>query len=142
MTLQAKFSALVVAVTDTLLATDGHLTEFIAHQDTNMVCKAVPSPLGTYWAYLGKLNLSHDGLLFVERIVAPATLQTQVLEQLYRGHQGVTKCRQLPKRSVWWPGLSVQVADMSVTVRLVQGTKYSVLNHLFPASCLTCPSRG
>ena len=91
-----------------------------------MVCKAligfcangwphkdrVPSPLRAYWAYRGELNLSHEGLLLCgQRIVVPAALQIQVLEQLYQGYQGVTKCRQQAKQSVWWPGLSIQVAE-------------------------------
>ena len=61
-----------------------------------------------YWACWGELSLDQDGLrLCGQRIIVPAALRLQVLGQLHTGHQGITKCRQRAKKSVWWPGLQL-----------------------------------
>ena len=35
-----------------------------------------------------------------------------ILSRLHGGHQGVTKCRERARQSVWWPGLSSEIVDM------------------------------
>ena len=53
----------------------------------------------------------HAGVLFHgQRIVIPPQLQDEILTKLHDGHQGVTKTRARARGSVWWPGLSVQIA--------------------------------
>ena len=51
-------------------------------------------------------------LLFGQRIVIPAALRLQVLDQIHTGHQGITKCRQRARQSVWWPGISAQLPNV------------------------------
>ena len=36
----------------------------------------------------------------------PESLQQEVLGQLHEGHQGIVKCRNQARISVWWPGIS------------------------------------
>lgn len=51
-----------------------------------------------------------DGLLMYDRrIVVPKSLQTETLQKLHEGHQGLTRCRLRAKISVWWPGISKQL---------------------------------
>ncbi len=53
-----------------------------------------------------------DGLLVNgTRLVFPTSLQRQTLDQIHEGYQGITKCRQRAKISVWWPGISAQTKD-------------------------------
>ena len=124
--LQAEVGSFLAAVTDSLSASDERLGEFRSQQAEDEICsslasfctngwpnkEAVPEPLKPYWACRSELSLDQDGLLLCgQRIVVPATLRLQVLGQLHTGHQGITKCRQRAKQSVWWPGLSVQLAE-------------------------------
>ena len=46
------------------------------------------------------------------RLVVPLTMRIDVLEKLHDAHQGITKCRERAKASVWWPGLSHQLEEV------------------------------
>ena len=46
------------------------------------------------------------------RLVIPKSLQKDILDRLHSGHQGIAKCRERAKQSVWWPGLSTQLLQM------------------------------
>ncbi|KAF7659393.1 hypothetical protein LDENG_00298800, partial [Lucifuga dentata] len=39
-------------------------------------------------------------------------LQTEILGNLHTAHQGIAKCREWAKQSVWWPGLSTQLQKL------------------------------
>ena len=47
-----------------------------------------------------------------ERLIIPSALQKQVLEQIHTGHQGIGKCCDRARRSVWWPELSAELEDV------------------------------
>ena len=47
-------------------------------------------------------------LLRGSRLVIPASL-ADVLDKLHSGHQGIAKCRQRARDSVWWPGIGRQL---------------------------------
>ena len=32
-------------------------------------------------------------------------MRLEVLDKIYQGHQGITKCRERAKQTIWWPGL-------------------------------------
>ena len=42
----------------------------------------------------------------------PVSMRLDVLDELHEGHQGITKCRERAKASVWWPGLSKQLEEL------------------------------
>ena len=46
------------------------------------------------------------------RLVIPVSMRLDVLDKLHEGHQGITKCRERAKTSVWWPGLSKQLEEL------------------------------
>jgi hypothetical protein len=43
------------------------------------------------------------------RIVIPHSLQNDILNRVHDGHQGIVKCRERARASVWWIGLSSQL---------------------------------
>jgi len=61
----------------------------------------------------GKNELSEtDGLLIRgSRIIIPVSLRVNILQKIHDGHQGLTKCRDRAKSSVWWPGLSAELKN-------------------------------
>ena len=50
-------------------------------------------------------------LLKASRIVIPSSMRLETLDKIYKGHQGITKCRERAKNSVWWLGLNREIQD-------------------------------
>ena len=66
----------------------------------------IKGDLSRYWMVRGELTLCDDLLLYGSRIVVPKSLQTETLQKIHQGHQGIQKCRQRVSAAVWWPGVS------------------------------------
>ncbi len=60
----------------------------------------------------GELTLGDDLLLCGSRLVVPEALREETLKKLHQGHQGIVRCRLRAQLSVWWPGISKQIADL------------------------------
>ena len=92
-------------------------------QDEDPVCRQIKSyclegwpdkfrlndALKPYWSARGELTTVHGILLKSTRVVVPSAMKLQVLDKIHEGHQGIVKCRERAKTSVWWPGLSREV---------------------------------
>ena len=122
--LEQEVDAFMAAVTDGLPATDQRLQEILTAQQGDPICTTIGSycsvwwppqdrlsaALKPYWRHRSDFSSTPDGLLlFGQRIVIPAALRLQVLDQIHTGHQGIMKCRQHARQSVWWPGISAHL---------------------------------
>ena len=65
-----------------------------------------------YYAVAAEISISEGLLLRGSRIIIPLSLRKEILQRLHTGHQGISKCRDRAKQSVWWPGLSSQLQDV------------------------------
>ncbi|KAL7865994.1 hypothetical protein SRHO_G00112410 [Serrasalmus rhombeus] len=70
-----------------------------------------------YWAERALLTVQDGLLLKGQRLVIPSTMRNDVLAKLHEGHQGVVKCRERARQSVWWPGLSQQLNELVLNCR-------------------------
>ncbi len=76
---------------------------------TGWPCKEKVAPrLKPYW----RVKECEDLLLFSSRIVIPQCLQHKTLEKIHQGHQGIERCLQRIRSSVWWPGITSQLKQM------------------------------
>jgi len=54
-----------------------------------------------------------DGLLLKgNRIVIPKSMREELLGKLHDGNQGIVKCRARARESVWWQGISEELAEV------------------------------
>ena len=121
-----SFQTYVNAVISAFHMTDKRLLEIKRAQDDDTTCRMIKHYCMYGWpdiAELGSdekvyLQVSTDvtiqqGLLLKgSRLVIPIAMRPEILAKNHEGHQGITKCREHAKQSVWWPGLSKQIEDL------------------------------
>lgn len=73
---------------------------------------SLPGAIQPYCAVSGELTVEEGLLLKGHRLVIPAAMRLEILDKLHLGHQGIAKCRERAKASVWWPGLSKQLEEV------------------------------
>lgn len=113
-------------IVEHLPASQSFLDNLREHLKTDSVCSNVmrmcqdgwpessrcTGPEKLYWSERAYLSV-HDGLLLKgTRLVIPSVMRNDVLARLHEGHQGVAKCRERARQSVWWPGLSQQLNEL------------------------------
>lgn len=70
----------------------------------------VPQALKAYYGARNHLSVFQDLVLYDDRIIIPQKMRSDILQRLHSGHQGIVKCRERAKCSVWWPRLRNPVA--------------------------------
>ena len=113
-------------IISSLPATEGRLEQIRREQQQDTTCQKLMQYCQQGWPSRDKLPgmfkpyltvatefSIKDGLLMRgRRIVVPAVLQKQILDRLHTGHQGITKCRQRARQSVWWLHISAQIEEL------------------------------
>ena len=65
-----------------------------------------------FWHERSSISVANDLLLHGSRIVVPPSLRADTLKHIHEGHQGIVRCQLRMRMSVWWPGISSEVANM------------------------------
>ena len=63
----------------------------------------MPDDMKELFNVRSQLSVSGGLLVYADRIVVPTTLRSEMLDRIHQGHQGITKCLERIKMSVWWP---------------------------------------
>ena len=71
----------------------------------------VPEEIRPYHAVRGDLSVTDGKVIYRNRLVTPPVLQSEVLERIHDGHQGITKCRERANLSVWRPGIGRDIQN-------------------------------
>ena len=129
--LQKEATAFVNLTMQYFPATEQRLQELRECQEQDTVCQklvelcrsgwpeksALPPDVKPYSPVSAQLSIENGLLLRGGRIVVPPPLRKTLLNKLHDGHQGITKCRELARQSVWWPGLSKQLEELVLNCR-------------------------
>ena len=89
----------------------------------------IKGPIKRYYLLLSEISIVHRLLMRDEWLIIPAALQKQILNQIHTGHQGISKCHDRARQSVWWTGLSTELENVINKCRLCcmhQALKQSV----------------
>lgn len=73
--------------------------------------KDVPQEFRSYYSVSAELSIVDDLLLKGSRLVVPASLRKDVMQRIHEGHQGMVKCLDRVRMSVWWPNVNSEVKD-------------------------------
>ena len=124
--LEVDVQAYVDSIVKYLPATEDRLEDFRSQQQQDEITRQLitycsegwpeklqlPGPLKVCWPERSDLTVQHGLLMKGNRLVVPLPMRIDVLEKLHDAHQGITKCRERAKASVWWPGLSNQLEEV------------------------------
>ena len=64
-----------------------------------------------YWSFGDELSIEDGILLKGSRVVIPSSLQESYLDKIHEGHQGITRCTQHAKSSIYWPGINKDIEN-------------------------------
>ncbi len=71
-----------------------------------------PAPLRDYFNFREHLSTAGGVVLYKDRIVVPPVLREEVLLALHSAHQGVASMTARANISVFWPGITAQIANL------------------------------
>ena len=139
--------AYVSMITESFPASDSRLEQIIVHQTEDEVCREISQYVQEgwpdksrikglakhYWTHRGELNITDQLLLCGSRIVIPVSLRSEILDKIHEGHQGIVKCREMAKNSVWWPGISAQLGELVEQCRVCTMNSNNKMEPLIPS---------
>ena len=65
-----------------------------------------------YWNYRVFWYFKKIFCCMEKRIAIPKEHQREALHKLHQGHQGIVKCQERARISVWWPGIGQQIKSV------------------------------
>ncbi|UYV83269.1 K02A2.6-like [Cordylochernes scorpioides] len=118
-------SAHINAVLSSITDKDEMLTKIFEAQQEDTTLKAVvkyleqgwpdkkkmSQALLSYWHVKDELGVQNGLLMRSCRLVIPASMKLEILDKLHAGHFGITKTRLRARETVWWPGISEEIAE-------------------------------
>ena len=72
----------------------------------------VPQQLRKFFEIRHHLSISERLLLYDSRIYVPSALRADILSRIHQGHQGISKCLERARGSVYWLGISAQIQNV------------------------------
>ena len=117
--LSSETKEYVHAIVYNLPASEERLRAIGEQQDKDPICKQLKSYCldgkadlkGTLKQYYPELTVAEGLLLRGSRMVIPTSMRAEILEKIHSGHQGMMKCQQRAKDSVWWPGIRKEIDE-------------------------------
>ena len=74
--------------------------------------RETPHSIRDYYGFRDELAVS-DGIVYKGmNIVVPPSLRQNMMAQVHESHQGITKCKQRARESLFWPGMCSEIEKM------------------------------
>ena len=111
----------------------------ILRQDGWPAMQCLPSNVKEYYSVRNELTAMNGLLLRGVHIVIAVALRSGMLDKLHTGHQGIVKCRDRARQSVWWPGLNRQIEERISSCTQCNKDRYQSPELLIPSTMPTLP---
>ena len=92
--------------------------------------REVPKEIQPYWTFREELTVENGLLLTSTRIIIPKVMRDWFLNELHTGHLSITKCIELAKQTMYWPGINNDIEQFMVTCQPC--LKYAASNKKCP----------
>ena len=126
MMLEEETRAFIDVVMRSLPETDQLLEKIKQHQGSDQTCLelleycrsswpekgSLIGPIKKYHSVASEISIVNDLLMRGNRIIIPTSLREEMLDKIHLGHQGINKCRERARQSLWWPGLSKEIEEL------------------------------
>ena len=74
--------------------------------------RSIPPSIKPYYSIRGEI-VYHNGLLLKgSRIIIPSSLRNAMKEIIHHGHNGIERCKNRARQSVYWPGINHEIEDL------------------------------
>ena len=124
--LNQETKVFIDTVIKNLPASDTQLERIQQEQEQDEICKQIQSycrdgwpakhklagAIRPYYPVRSEIAIANGLLLRGSRLLIPTTMRLEILDKIHAGHQGITKCRERARQSIWWPGLSNQLEEL------------------------------
>ncbi|UYV79219.1 hypothetical protein LAZ67_17001575 [Cordylochernes scorpioides] len=90
---------------------DTTLKAVVNYLEQGWLDKKMSQALLSYWHVKDELGVQNGLLMRSCRLVIPASMKLEILDKLHAGHFGITKIRLRARETVWWPGISEEIAE-------------------------------
>lgn len=97
----------------------------------------LPQPLREYFKFWDDLHTVDGVVLYKDRIIVPPSLREEVLAHLHSAHQGVTTMTARAETSIFWPGITPDIA--AIRAQCNQCNRIAPSNPSAPPTPLTPP---
>lgn len=71
-----------------------------------------PAAVHPYYSVASEISVQQGLLMRGGRIIIPPSLRQEILGKIHAGQQGITKCRERARQSVWWPRMSKELENL------------------------------
>ena len=124
--LQKEAECFVDVVVESLPVTERQLQRIKLHQEEDETCRMIvsycqsewpekhkcPAAVHPYYSVASEISVQQGLLMRGGRIIIPPSLRQEILGKIHAGHQGITKCRERARQSVWWPRMSKELENL------------------------------
>ena len=73
--------------------------------------KSVPAPLRPYFTFRDELAIQEGLIMKGHRVIIPASLQSDYIKELHKGHPGIEATKARSRETVYWPSISSDIED-------------------------------
>ena len=85
-----------------------------------------PRALIPYWDYRGEVGIQDGVLLKGNKIIIPALLQPDILQQLHASHQGIEKTKLRARTAVYWVEINQVIENITMKCPICQKYQLSL----------------